>query len=212
MISKDLALWLCDLNIMTIRETGEKRWGLKEKRTETNVIQMKKKHQPNGSLKEDQLNIIQILQQAPAIDPKVQTFRLHSFGSGVSRGNLAAASWTKWQPTVPDVVLVSVTHKKGIKDPKIALWGCHSSSGFVLFNHLPHSAGSVQGERERTREEERGRERERERENRHFYCSVLLPCQGKSDHRLPRSKHTHGDTHTHGETHSSSPTDCPEVS
>lgn len=61
---------------MTICETGEKKkWGLKEKRTETNVIQMKQKHQPDGSLKDDQLKIIQILQQEPAIDPKVQTFQ-----------------------------------------------------------------------------------------------------------------------------------------
>lgn len=36
---------------------------------------MKQKHQPDGSLKDDQLKIIQILQQEPAIDPKVQTFQ-----------------------------------------------------------------------------------------------------------------------------------------
>lgn len=37
----------------------------------------------------------------------------------------------------------------------------------------------------------RERERMREEENRHFYCSVLLPCQDRSDHRELRLKHTH---------------------
>lgn len=82
MISEDLALRKKDRSSAlwpeyndNMWDGGKKKWGLKEKRTETNVIQMKQKHQPDGSLKDDQLKIIQILQQEPAIDPKVQTFQ-----------------------------------------------------------------------------------------------------------------------------------------